>query len=331
MGKRILDVKQMCTSFNTSQGCADVVRGVDLYVDEGEILGVAGESGSGKSVMMKSIMGLLPNYANVSANSITYKGEDLCTKSERELQDYRGKEIAMIFQDPMTALNPLKKVGYHLTEVIRRYRKCSKKEAEQIGRDMLRQVGIPMPAERMKQYPHEFSGGMRQRVLIAMALCCEPSLLITDEPTTALDVTIQAQLLELFKKIHREKNMSIVLISHDMGVMAGMCTRMAVMYGGLIVEEGTVDEIFYHAKHPYTQALLQSIPKLENRREKKLLAIEGAPPSLLHLPKGCPFIERCSAAKLPCRHKMAECVSFSKTHRVRCALYHEEGEEYAYG
>lgn len=318
MGKRILELKQMRTSFQTSKGRVEAIRGIDLHVDEGEILGIVGESGSGKSVTMKSVMGLLPDYAKVESDGIFYKEVNLAEKSEKELQKYRGNEMAMIFQDPMTAMNPLRKVGYHLTQVIRRYKKCSNEEAEKLGIEMLKQVGIPTPEARMKQYPHEFSGGMRQRALIAMALSCEPSLLIADEPTTALDVTIQAQILELLKKLHDERNMSIVIISHDMGVMATMCNRIAVMYGGIIVEEGTVDEIFYQPKHPYTKALLKSIPHREQIKGTKLQGIDGAPPSLYHLPHGCPFAERCPSVTKRCEQEMPDFVVYSETHRGKC-------------
>lgn len=318
MKKRILEVNKLRTSFQTSKGQVEAIRGIDLHVDEGEILGIVGESGSGKSVTMKSVMGLLPTYAKIESEGIIYKDKDLAKLSEKELQKLRGKEMAMIFQDPMTAMNPLRKVGYHLVQVIQRYKNCSKAEAEKIGIEMLAQVGIPTPEARMKQYPHEFSGGMRQRVLIAMALSCEPSLLIADEPTTALDVTIQAQILELLKKLHDERNMSIVIISHDMGVMANMCNRIAVMYGGIIVEEGTVDEIFYTPKHPYTKALLKSIPHPEHPRGEKLVGIDGAPPSLYHLPKGCPFAERCEFASEKCNEMMPEFKQYSETHKVKC-------------
>lgn len=326
MKKRILEVKQMRTSFKTSKGVVEAIRGVDLHVDEGEILGIVGESGSGKSVTMKSVMGLLPSYAKIDSEGIIYKDVNLTELSEKELQKYRGKEMAMIFQDPMTAMNPLRKVGYHLEQVIRRYKKCSKAEAEKIGIEMLAQVGIPTPEARMKQYPHEFSGGMRQRALIAMALSCEPSLLIADEPTTALDVTIQAQILELLKKLHDERNMSIVIISHDMGVMANMCDRIAVMYGGIIVEEGTVDEIFYHPKHPYTKALLKSIPHPEHPKGEKLVGIDGAPPSLYQLPKGCPFAERCEFATEKCNEMMPEFKEYSNTHKAKCFYDMTEGK-----
>lgn len=326
MKKQILEIKQMHTFFQTSKGQVEAIRGIDLQVQEGEILGIVGESGSGKSVTMKSVMGLLPAYANVESEGIFYQGIDLSKLSEKELQKYRGKEIAMIFQNPMSALNPLCKVGAHLTQVIQRYRKCTKKEAEKIGIELLTQVGIPEPEMRMKQYPHEFSGGMRQRVLIAMALSCEPSLLIADEPTTALDVTIQAQILELLKELHDKRKMSIVLISHDMGVMATMCDRIAVMYGGIIVEEGTVDEIFYEPKHPYTKALLRSIPHPEHGKGEALIGIDGTPPSLYHLPKGCPFAQRCSVATEKCDEVLPEFQHYSETHKAMCLLDRMEGE-----
>ena len=320
----LLEIKQLRTSFSTLRGKVDAIRGVDLCVRENEILGIVGESGSGKSVTMKSVMGLLPKSAKVSADALLYKGEDLLKKSEKQLQKYRGREMAMIFQDPMTALNPLRTIGYHLTEVIRRYRKVSKAEAEKIAVEMLRQVGIPSPEARMKQYPHEFSGGMRQRVVISMALCCEPSLLIADEPTTALDVTIQAQILDLLKQLKKDRGMSMVLISHDMGVMANMCDRIAVMYGGVLVEEGTVDEIFYHPQHPYTKDLLRSIPRPEITRGSRLQAIDGAPPSLHDLPAGCPFATRCARATERCFAEMPAVTAFSATQNARCHLLAEK-------
>ncbi len=320
MNNTLLEIKNLRTTFSTMQGKADAIRGVDLYVKKNEILGIVGESGSGKSVTMKSVMGLLPRSAKVTADVLNYKGEDLTKKTEKQLQSYRGKEMAMIFQDPMTALNPLRTIGYHLMEVICRYRKVSKKEAEKIAVEMLRQVGIPSPEERMKQYPHEFSGGMRQRVIISMALCCEPSLLIADEPTTALDVTIQAQILELLKQLKQDRGMSVVLISHDMGVMANMCDRIAVMYGGVLVEEGKVDEIFYQPKHPYTKDLLRSIPRPEITKGSRLQAIEGAPPSLHNLPKGCPFATRCQFATQKCFETMPKTTVFSDTQNAKCHL-----------
>ena len=324
MSKNLLEIKNLRTTFSTIHGKADAVRGIDLHIGENEILGIVGESGSGKSVTMKSVLGLLPRSAKVMAEEFTYKGEDLRGLKDSQLRKYRGREMAMIFQDPMTALNPLRTVGYHLTEVIRRYRKVSKKEAETIAVEMLQQVGIPSPQQRMKQYPHEFSGGMRQRVIIAMALCCEPSLLIADEPTTALDVTIQAQILDLLKELKQSRGMSVVLISHDMGVMANMCDRIAVMYGGVIVEEGTVDEIFYQPKHPYTKDLLRSIPRPDSSRGERLQAIDGAPPALHALPKGCPFATRCQFATEKCFDEMPATTVFSETQNAKCHLLGKE-------
>ena len=324
MDKNLLEIKNLRTTFSTIRGQAQAIRGLDLQIRENEILGIVGESGSGKSVTMKSVMGLLPRSAKVTADVFLYKGEDLRNKKEKQLQKYRGKEMAMIFQDPMTALNPLRTIGYHLIEVIRRYRRVSKAEAHKIAVEMLRQVGIPSPEARMKQYPHEFSGGMRQRVVIAMALCCEPSLLIADEPTTALDVTIQAQILDLLKQLRQSRGMSVVLISHDMGVMANMCHRIAVMYGGVLVEEGTVDEIFYHPQHPYTKDLLRSIPRPEATRGSKLQAIDGVPPALHNMPKGCPFATRCQYATERCLEEMPEIRVFSETQNAKCHLLAEK-------
>ena len=324
MSKNLLEIENLRTTFSTIQGRADAIRGLDLHIGENEILGIVGESGSGKSVTMKSVMGLLPRSARVRADVFRYKGEDLGGKKDKELQKYRGREMAMIFQDPMTALNPLRTIGYHLVEVIRRYRKVSRGEAKKIAVDMLRQVGIPSPEARMKQYPHEFSGGMRQRVVISMALCCEPSLLIADEPTTALDVTIQAQILELLKELKESRGMSVVLISHDMGVMANMCDRIAVMYGGVLVEEGTVDEIFYQPRHPYTKDLLRSIPRPETSRGRRLQAIDGAPPALHDMPKGCPFATRCRYATEACRNEMPGTTVYTETHNAKCHLLGKE-------
>lgn len=256
--ERLLTVENLKTTFQIHKTRVSAVRGASIHVDDGDILAVVGESGSGKSVLMKSIMGLLPENAETTADSLVYIGKDLLTLSYDERRKMRGQEFAMIFQDPMTALNPLKKIGTHLTEVLMRHRGLNKKEAKAEAIEALKKVGIPSPESRLNQYPHEFSGGMRQRVLIAMALCCKPKLLIADEPTTALDVTIQAQILELLKQLREEENMSIVLITHDLGVVASLSNRISVMYGGLIMEEGLTDEIFYAPKHPYTKALLHA-------------------------------------------------------------------------
>ena len=316
----VLNVKNLQTVFHTPKGDVKAIRGIDINVSQGEILGIVGESGSGKSVCMKSVMRILPSTAEITADEINYKGENILLKTEDELRKYRGKEMAMIFQDPMTSLNPLKKIGKHLIEVVIRHRNCSKEEAYNIALDMLKKVGITNPEMRMKRYPHEFSGGMRQRVLIAMALCCEPSLLIADEPTTALDVTIQAQILELLKEINKDRNMSIILISHDMGVMASTCTKVAVMYGGIIVEEGTTEEIFNSPKHPYTKSLLESIPDINKSRHTRLTTIEGTPPSLSKMPKGCPFADRCKYKIEKCENELPNHIDFSKTQKAACFL-----------
>lgn len=316
----VLNVKNLQTVFHTPKGDVKAIRGIDINVSQGEILGIVGESGSGKSVCMKSVMRILPLTAEITADEINYKGENILLKTEDELRKYRGKEMAMIFQDPMTSLNPLKRIGKHLTEVVMRHRNCSKEEAYDIALDMLKKVGITNPEMRMKRYPHEFSGGMRQRVLIAMALCCEPSLLIADEPTTALDVTIQAQILELLKEINKDRNMSIILISHDMGVMASTCTKVAVMYGGIIVEEGTTEEIFNSPKHPYTKSLLESIPDINKSRHTRLTTIEGTPPSLSKMPKGCPFADRCKYKLEKCENELPKHIVFSETQKAACFL-----------
>lgn len=320
MDNNILNVKNLQTVFHTPKGDVKAIRGIDINVSQGEILGIVGESGSGKSVCMKSVMRILPSTAEITADEINYKGENILLKTEDELRKYRGKEMAMIFQDPMTSLNPLKRIGKHLTEVVMRHRNCSKEEAYDIALDMLKKVGITNPEMRMKRYPHEFSGGMRQRVLIAMALCCEPSLLIADEPTTALDVTIQAQILELLKEINEERNMSIILISHDMGVMASTCTKVDVMYGGIIVEEGTTEEIFNSPKHPYTKSLLESIPDINKSRHTRLTTIEGTPPSLSKMPKGCPFADRCKYKLEKCENELPKHIVFSETQKAACFL-----------
>ena len=316
----VLNVKNLQTVFHTPKGDVKAIRGIDISISQGEILGIVGESGSGKSVCMKSVMRILPSTAEITADEINYKGENILLKTEDELRKYRGKEMAMIFQDPMTSLNPLKKIGKHLTEVVIRHRHCGKDEAYNIALDMLKKVGITNPEMRMKRYPHEFSGGMRQRVLIAMALCCEPSLLIADEPTTALDVTIQAQILELLKEINKDRNMSIILISHDMGVMASTCTKVAVMYGGIIVEEGTTEEIFNSPKHPYTKSLLESIPDINKSRHTRLTTIEGTPPSLSKMPKGCPFADRCKYKLEKCENELPKHIVFSETQKAACFL-----------
>jgi oligopeptide/dipeptide ABC transporter ATP-binding protein len=314
----LLKVNDLKTTFYSKNNKIEAVRGVNIEIKSGEILGIVGESGSGKSVLMKSVIGILPENAKIDSGEVYFEEKNILNLSSREMRKIKGKEIAMIFQDPMTALNPLKKIGDHIVEVLVRHKGVNKKIARKMAIDVLNDVGIPMPEKRIDQYPHEFSGGMRQRVLIAMALACDPKLLIADEPTTALDVTIQAQILELLKSLKDKNNMSIILITHDLGVVASLCNRIAVMYGGLIMEEGTTEEIFYSSKHPYTKALLNSIPKVQGDEKIRLEPIKGSAPSLLNPPKGCPFAERCAFAKQECVDKMQEYKSFSETHKSMC-------------
>jgi oligopeptide/dipeptide ABC transporter ATP-binding protein len=316
----LLKVNNLKTTFYSKNKKVQAVRGVSLHVNTGDILGIVGESGSGKSVLMKSVINILPENARVDSGEIYFEGKDILNLTSEEMRKVKGKEMAMIFQDPMTALNPLKKVGDHLVEVLVRHKGMNKKEAKKRAVDLLRDVGIPTPEKRVNQYPHEFSGGMRQRVLIAMALACSPKLLIADEPTTALDVTIQAQILELLKSLKEKNNMSVILITHDLGVVASTCNRVNVMYGGLIMEEGLIDEIFYEPKHPYTKALLNSIPKVEGDEKVRLEPIEGSAPSLLNPPKGCPFAERCKFAEERCFKEVPEYKNFSETHKAMCFL-----------
>lgn len=316
----LLKINNLKTTFYSKDKKIEAVRGVTIEVKTGEILGIVGESGSGKSVLMKSVMKLLPENAKIDSGEIYFNGKDILKLQPKEMRKIKGKEIAMIFQDPMTALNPLKKVGEHLVEVLLRHKSVNKKEAKQMAIEVLRDVGIPIPEKRINQYPHEFSGGMRQRVLIAMALACSPKLLIADEPTTALDVTIQAQILELLKSLKADNNMSIILITHDLGVVASLCNRIEVMYGGLIMEEGLTEEIFYDTKHPYTKALLNSIPKVNGDEKIRLEPIKGIAPSLLDPPKCCPFAQRCEYATSKCFNEMPKYKSFSDTHKAMCFL-----------
>ncbi|WP_235839261.1 ABC transporter ATP-binding protein [Clostridium sp. Marseille-P2415] len=321
---RILSVENVRTTFHTHGKSVKAVRGVSFHVNHQEILAVVGESGSGKSVLMKSILGLMPENAEVTADQILFMEKDLLGMVPEQLRKIRGKEIAMVFQDPMTALNPVRTIGFHLVEVLRRHRGMDKTSAQKEAIAVLEQVGIPSPEKRLKQYPHEFSGGMRQRVLIAMALCCRPKLLIADEPTTALDVTIQAQILELLKKLQGETGMSIVLITHDLGVVASLSHRILVMYGGLIMEEGLTGEIFYKPKHPYTRALLKAVPKARTGSRKRLEPIPGMAPSLVDPPDGCPFAERCKFACETCKNGIPQYRVYSDTQRAMCIFTEEE-------
>jgi len=291
--KRLLTVEGLEVSFFTNHGENQAVRNVSFHLDEGETLGIVGESGSGKSVTAKSILSLIQPPGEIKSGDIRYKDQSLLQLSEKEWKHIRGNQIAMVFQDPMTSLNPVKTIGYQLSEVIQRHRKLSKREARNESANMLKKVGISDPDRRLDQYPHEFSGGMRQRVMIAMALSCQPELLIADEPTTALDVTIQAQILDLIDDIKEETNTSVILITHDLGVVAQVCTRVLVMYGGMVMEEAKVEDLYRHPAHPYTQGLLQSVPSRAGASNERLIPIEGTPPSLIDPPSGCPFRERC--------------------------------------
>lgn len=320
---KLLEVKNLKTSFKTHIGDVQSVRGVSFHLNKGEALGIVGESGCGKSVTMMTIMRLLAENAKIEVETIKFNDKDLTNPNEKLMQTIRGNDMSMIFQDPMTSLNPLFTIGEQLTEHLIKHKKISKKEAIEKAIKMLDMVGIPSPEKRLKQYPHEFSGGMRQRVMIAMSLICEPKLIIADEPTTALDVTIQAQILDLMKDLKEKLDTSIILITHDLGVVADLCSRINVMYGGLIIEEGTTEDIFYRSKHPYTWGLLRSVPNPKSELKEKLIPIEGQPPDLLKPPVGCPFTARCDYAMKICKEKQPPLFDIAKGHKSACWLCHE--------
>ena len=317
MARKLLSVRNLKTSFFTHVGEVKAVRGISFDVNEGEVLGIVGESGSGKSVTSLSIMGLLQYPGRVVDGEILLNGEDILTYGKNQMRKVRGKEIAMIFQDPMTSLNPVYTIGNQIMEMILEHEKMSRREARARAIEMLKLVGIPAAEKRIDSYPHEFSGGMRQRVMIALALSCNPKLLIADEPTTALDVTIQAQILNLIKKLNRQFGMTTMLITHDLGVVATVCDKVAVMYGGLIMEYGTADEIFYHPRHPYTMGLLGSIPHVDGGEKRRLIPIDGTPPDLINPPKGCPFSTRCKYCMNVCIQEQPPYFAEDK-HRTMC-------------
>jgi len=317
MARKLLSVRNLKTSFFTHVGEVKAVRGISFDVNEGEVLGIVGESGSGKSVTSLSIMGLLQYPGRVVDGEILLNGEDILTYSKDQMRKVRGKEIAMIFQDPMTSLNPVYTIGNQVMEMILEHEKMTKREARARAIEMLKLVGIPAAEKRIDSYPHEFSGGMRQRVMIALALSCNPKLLIADEPTTALDVTIQAQILSLIKSLNKQFGMTTMLITHDLGVVATVCDKVAVMYGGLIMEYGTVDEIFYHPRHPYTMGLLGSIPHVDGGEKRRLIPIDGTPPDLINPPKGCPFSTRCKYCMNVCTREQPPYFAEDK-HRTMC-------------
>jgi oligopeptide transport system ATP-binding protein len=322
--EKLLEVKDLKVSFYTYSGEVQAVRGVDLELSKGEALAIVGESGSGKSVTSKAIMRLIPNPpGKIKEGEVLFEGKDITKLTEREMQKIRGSEISMIFQDPMTSLNPTMTVGKQIMEGLIKHQRLSKSEANERAVQLLKLVGLPNAEARVKQYPHQFSGGMRQRVVIAIALACNPKLLIADEPTTALDVTIQAQILDLMRDLQEKTGTAIILITHDLGVVANLAQRVAVMYGGMIVETGTVDEIFYKPKHPYTWGLLASMPKLDSGAEE-LLAIPGTPPDLADPPKGCPFAARCPHAMQVCVDNMPEYTELSETQKTACWLLDEK-------
>ncbi|MFP3387446.1 ABC transporter ATP-binding protein [Brevibacillus sp. SIMBA_040] len=326
---KLLQVQNLRTTFHIDAGQVQAVRGITFHVNKGESIGIVGESGSGKSVSMLSLLKLLPGNARLEADSIQFDETELVHADQKAMRKMLGKDIGMIFQDPMTSLNPLFTIGEQITEPLRIHQKLSKEEARKKAIEILRMVEIPSPESRLKQYPHEFSGGMRQRVMIAIALSCSPKLLIADEPTTALDVTIQAQILDLMRDLKNKLNVSIVMITHDLGVIANMCNRIVVMYGGTIVEQGTTREIFYEPKHPYTWGLLRSIPQFSEGEKKKLISIPGSPPDLLRPPAGCAFTARCPYAMKVCEKLPPPQISLSETHQAACWLMHPKALPYA--
>lgn len=324
MSEKLLEIKDEKLSFFTPAGEVKALNGVSFSMNEGEVLGIVGESGSGKSVTACSIMGLTAYPGKLIGGTIYFNGHQIEKMSEKEMRKIRGNEVSIIFQDPMTSLNPVYTIGNQITEVIRLHTGKSKKEAYDRAKELLELVGINEPTKRLKQYPHELSGGMRQRVMIAIALACEPKLLIADEPTTALDVTIQAQILELMQELRQKLGMSIIMITHDLGVVASMCERIAVMYAGHIVEYGTADEIFYEPKHEYTKGLINSIPKLSAQEIERLVPIEGQPVDLLNPPAGCPFAPRCANCMKICLREMPPKTELSDTHYSHCWLLQKE-------
>lgn len=330
MSEKLLEIKDERLSFFTPAGEVKALNGVSFSMEEGEVLGIVGESGSGKSVTAYSIMGLTAYPGKLVGGTVRFNGHEIEKMTEKDFRKIRGNEVSIIFQDPMTSLNPVYTIGNQIVEVILLHTNKTKKEAYERAKELLELVGINEPTKRLKQYPHELSGGMRQRVMIAIALACEPKLLIADEPTTALDVTIQAQILELMQELRKKLGMSIIMITHDLGVVASMCEKIAVMYAGHIVEYGTADEIFYNPSHEYTKGLIKSIPKLNTEKIERLVPIEGQPVDLLNPPAGCPFAPRCSECMKICLNKMPPKTELSDTHYSYCWLLQKEalkGEE----
>ncbi len=325
-----LEVKDLSVSFDTYAGEVQAVRGVSFNLDKGGVLAIVGESGCGKSVTAQTIMGLLQKPAGrIKSGSIMLDGQDITKLSERQLQDIRGYKAGMIFQDPMTSLNPTMTIGKQIAEGLVKHQKMKMKDALKRAEEMLTLVEIPNVHERIHQYPHEFSGGMRQRAMIAIALACRPGLLIADEPTTALDVTIQAQVLDLMKHLQEKLGTAIIMITHDLGVVANIAQRVMVMYGGKAVEMGTLDDVYYRSRHPYTWGLMKSIPRLDRNKDQHLSSIEGTPPDLFSPPPGCPFADRCDYAMKVCREAMPDYFDIADGHRSACWLNHPDAPKVA--
>ena len=320
----LVDIQHEKLSFFTPAGEVKALNDVSIHLMPGEILGIVGESGSGKSVTAYSLMGLTSYPGKLMGGSLKFNGHQIDKMTDKEMSKIRGNEIAIIFQDPMTSLNPVYTVGNQIMEAILPHTDKTKAQARNRAVELLELVGINEPEKRLKQYPHELSGGMRQRIVIAMALACEPKLLIADEPTTALDVTIQAQILELMMELKEKLGMAIIMITHDLGVVASMCQRIAVMYAGRIIEYGTTDEIFYNPKHQYTKGLLRSIPRLDTEVHQRLIPIEGTPVDLLNPPAGCPFAPRCDVCMKICLREMPPVTEFSETHYTQCWMNQKE-------
>ena len=323
MKNTLLHVKDLYVSIHTDNGVIKAVRGVSFKLHEGETLAIVGESGSGKSITNKAIIGLLPPGGQIDDGEIILNGQNITDYSEKEMERIRGAEISMIFQDPLTSLNPTMRIGDQITEMLMLHKPgMNKSQRHERALELLDMVGIPNPTERFKHYPHQFSGGMRQRVMISIALACEPKILIADEPTTALDVTIQAQILKLMKDLQKRTNTSIIIITHNLGVVSSIADSVQVMYGGRFVESGKLFGVFYNTKHPYTKGLLDSIPNL-NLDNQKLYSIPGSPPDLINPPKGCPFAARCSKCMKVCESYQPPEFSFSRTHKASCWIYDE--------
>jgi oligopeptide transport system ATP-binding protein len=324
----LLDIRDLTVNFNTYAGTVHAVRSTSLSIQEGEAVALVGESGCGKSVTAQCIMQIIPSPpGHIKEGAIFFNGENLLEKKAHDIEDIRGKNIGMIFQDPMTSLNPTMKIGTQIIEVLRRHTSLSYNEAYDKTIEILKMVKIPQPEERFHCYPYEFSGGMRQRAMIAIALVCRPQLLIADEPTTALDVTIQAQILDLLKELKDKLSMSILLITHDLSIVGGLCEKIIVMYAGKVMEQGLWSDIFHTPRHPYTQALLKTVPRFDAEEQETIEPIYGSPPDLMHPPKGCPFFARCSQAMKICKDHQPPLYDIEETSHVACWMYHKRTKE----